>query len=368
MEKSQAKIDEFAFILLAGLLFIIILTVAWSSLPKPTLEVSPEFISLVAVRGSTAKATLFLNGSASNVTLKAKGDIANWVKFSKNQFPLAQATEITLTFYIPYSVEFGTYSGNIEIEFDGERKAIPVTLDVVEREAEAYRSFKLGDFSVSYFSGREILASKSDFEVVKGYFADYPSTLVASVDEEMLSILKSGFISLAIEEANSAGNLAIKFNDEIVFNEKTGAGEIKIPIEKEKIKSSNVIKLEAGLPGWKFWMNTVYKIKSLEFGINYEGINFKQSTFSLKQEEIDNFKWGKVIFQLKNRTGEGNLIIKINGEEVYRGVPEVSVGGLFGVYFSEIPLNKTNEILFSTEKASTYELGRVTLTIAYSSY
>lgn len=366
MEKSQAKIDEFAFILLAGLLFIIILTVAWSSLPKPFVEVSPEFLSLVAVRGSTAKATLFLNGSANNVTLRAKGDIANWVKFSKNNFPLAREIEVTISFIVPISTKIGTYSGSIEIEFDGEKKAIPVTLDVVEREAESYSTFRFGDFSISYFSGKEIIASKTDFEISRGYFSNYPSTLVAIVDK--FENIKSGIVSLIIGETNSEGNLIVSFNGKTVFNEKTREGKIELPIERDEIKSSNIIKLEAGLPGWKFWMNTVYRIKELSFEINYEGINFKESTFSLKQEEISNYKWGKITFQIKNKTGNGNLIIRLNDEEIYNGIPEAPIGGYFGVYLSNAELNRTNKVIFSTQKDSSYELSNVILTIAYSSY
>ncbi len=366
MKKSQAKIDEFAFILLAGLLFIIILTVAWSSLPKPFLEISPEFLSLVVVRGGKAEATLFLNGSANNVTLRAKGDITNWVKFSKNNFPLTRELELKVSFIIPLSVRIGTYSGSIEIEFDGEKKAIPVTLDVVEREAFSYTTFRFGDFSVSYFSRKEKIASKTDFEVSRSYFSNYPSTLVAIVDK--FENIKLGRISLVIGETNSEGNLAISFNGKNIFNEKAREGKMEFLVEKEEIKSSNTIKLEAGLPGWKFWMSTVYRIKELSFEVEYEGINFKESTFSLKQYEIENYKWGKITFQLKNRTGTGNLIIKLNDEEIYNGIPNIPFGGYFDIFLDNAKLNRTNKLIFSTQKDSTYELANTILVLAYSAY
>ncbi len=366
MKKSQAKMDEFAFILLAGLLFIIILTVAWSSLPKPFIEISPEFLSLVAVRGSKTDAVLLFNGSANNVTLRAKGDIANWVKFSKNNFPLAGELELTVSFIIPTSVKIGTYSGSIEIEFDSEKKTIPVTLEVVEKEALSYTTFRFGDFSVSYFSKKEKVASKTDFEISKGYFSNYPSTLVAVVED--FENIKSGRISLVIGETNSEGNLVISFNGKTIFNEKVKEGKIELPIEKDEIKSSNIIKLEAGLPGWKFWMSTVYRIKELNFEIEYEGINFKESTFSLKQYEMENYKWGRITFQLKNRTGTGNLIIKLNDEEIYNSVPNVPLGWYFDVDLGNAKLNRTNKLVFSTQKDSTYELANTVLVLAYSTY
>jgi len=366
MGKSQAKIDEFAFILLAGLLFIIILTVAWTSLPKPFVEVEPEFISLIVARGSSSRAVIYLNGSANNVTLKARGDIANWVRFSKNNFTLAGEIEVSVIFSIPSTVEIRTYSGSIEIEFDGEKKSIPVSLDIVEREAETYKTFELGDFSISYYSGKEIIASKSDFEVVRGYFTDFPSTLVFSL--EKLYNLKNGLISLIVEQTNSAGNLIVKFNDKVVFNEKVGEGEIKIPIEKSEIKNYNTLKIEAGLPGWKFWMNTVYKIKQLSFEAEYEGMKFKEYTFSLKRDDVGRYKWGRLTFQIKNKTGEGNLVVKLNDREIYNAVPPAPIGGYFGFYLGDVELNTTNKVYFYTEKYSSYELQKVVLTLVFSAY
>jgi hypothetical protein len=233
---------------------------------------------------------------------------------------------------------------------------------IIVTAEEVSRFVSLGDFSISYILGSATLAEKNNVEAIKGYTVYYPVNLVAVVPEDRLSITTSGSIEIIVEDTNSAGNLIVEFNGEEVFNKKIYPQQISLPVEKEKIKSSNTITIKAGSPGWKFWMNTVYKIKSIKFKINFHGTFFKNFQFVLEPEEVSKFKFGRVSFRVKNFTLPLNdMIIRINERIFFRGLPTTYFSKDFG---SEIYLAPgINNITFSVEKDAFYELADTTLII-----
>ncbi|MDI6798722.1 MAG: hypothetical protein QMD12_01855 [Candidatus Aenigmarchaeota archaeon] len=369
MKKGQVpRIDEFAFVLLAGLIMIIIMMVAWSTLPAAKLEVYPESISSAIQIGSSKSFTLTLNGTATNVSLSASGEIKNWIYFDKNNFDVSGIETVKVFISVPSTVIEKVYSGSIVITFSGGRKTIPVNINATKAlVVEASRSIFFNDFSISYAVGSETLASKENVEVVRGYFANYPINLVhESLAEEKFNMVTGGYISLVIDDTNSAGNLIIEFNGEVIYNQKAGPGSIDIRLEKEKIKRSNTITISADLPGWKFWMNTVYKVRSAKFGIGYQGVFYKDFVFELGVNEVTNFRSGVLTFRIKNYTIPlGDITIKINDKTFFRDIPPLA---FFSKTFNrtEVPLNiGTNLISFSTEPNAFYDLRDVTLTITY---
>lgn len=360
------RIDEFAFILLAGLVMIIVMMVAWSTMPAAQLDVSPLSVSLSIQIGSSRSFPLNLNGTATNVSLYATGAIKGWVSFDKNNFDVSGSEVVNVFISVPSTAVEKVYTGSIEITYSEGKKSIPVSINtskipVVEVSYPIY----FGDFSVSYEVGTKTLASKEDFEVSRGYFSDYPVNLVhESLTEDMLSKVTGGFIRVVVDETNNAGNLIVSFNGQEVYNQNTAPGEVSIELEESQIKKSNTVTISAGLPGWKFWMSTVYKISTAKFGISYFGVTEREDSFELDSSMIRNFKYGVLTFRVKESTPGKDLIIKINEDVLFKG--EWTAKSFTRSFTSEIRLREgTNKISFSTEPNSFYELADVTLTIIY---
>ncbi len=362
--------DEFAFVLLAGLILIIILMVAWTSMPAAQLEVTPKTVSLAIEPGSSSSFTITLNGTAQNVTLYPIGEIRNWIFFDKNNFDVSGVEKVNVIITVPSSAVQKIYTGKIRINSTAGEKNVYISINTTKTPVvEASHSIYFGDFSISYSVGSETLASKENFEVSKGYFSDSPVNLVhETLSDEKLNMITEGLISLVIDDTNSAGNLVIEFNGEVIFNKKVGPGSIEIPIEKSKIKKSNTITIRAELPGWKFWMNTVYKIRSVKFVISYQGANFKDFVFVLTENEVKNFKSGILSFRIKNYTLPlGDMTIEINNKLFYKGTPPLYIFSKEFTSLTEVPLNVgSNSITFSTEANSFYDIRDATLTIIYT--
>ena len=346
---------------------IIVMMVAWTTTPAAFLEVTPSSISFALQRGSSRTILLSLNGTASNVTLSATGEIKSWVSFSKNDFDISGIEVVNVMFFVPSTAMERVYTGNIQINYVGGKKTIPVIINVTTIPThEVQHPIRFGDFSVSYELGSEVLASKENFEVSRGYFSDYPATLThASLTDEKFSMVTGGYISVVIDETNNAGNFIIELNGKEIYNKNTYPGEVLINLNKSQIQKSNRVTLKAGLPGWKFWMSTVYKISSAKFGIDYLGVSKRDFVFDVSQNELDNFKYAYLSLRTKETTPTKDLIIEINGEELFKG--GIEQAKLFSQALSKEMLKAgTNSISFHTEPNGFYELADVTLTIVYT--
>lgn len=370
LEKGQVvpgRMDEFAFVLLAGIILIGVLMISFTTTPEelPPI-VTPTDVFVVAQRGGVGKFNFVLEGNSTRVKFEVLGDIKEWANFNKNDFVLSGTEEITVTLVVPKSVVEGLYNGRIVVVTPSNKnKTVEVAVDVTQKAVEVSKTFDLGDFYVSYSEGTDNLASKEDAEVSKSYFSEHTINLVhGSIDDDRFSIITSGFITLLIEDTNQAGNLIVEFNGKEVFNGKAVMGELNIPIEKSEIKKSNVVSIRAASPGWKFWMSTVYRMKNANFGINYQGGALVDKQFKLTSEETSKFRWGKLSFRVREYEQPNDLIIKINDWKIYRGVPSTWSTIIFG---QEVALEEGfNNVSFSLDRDAKYYLVDVYLTMVRS--
>lgn len=368
--KGQARIDEFAFVLLAGLVLIIVMMVAWTTTITEALDISPASISLKLKPGDSQTVELSLNGTATNVTISAAGDIRTWLSFDKQNFDVSGSEVVTVFVTVPSIATEKIYRGNIQISFTGGNKTIPVTINVTKVPTQdLWSNFYFGDFSVSYSVGSEVLASKYNFEVSKGYFSEYSTSLThESLSEEKFQMVTGGFISILVDDTNNAGNLIVEFNGEEVYNQNTKPGEVLIELNASQIKKSNTVTIKAGLPGWKFWMSTVYKISSAKFGIYYYGVSEKSFNFELGNKEVDNFKYALFVARVKDSNPTKDLIVKVNNKEIFKANRKATDRISKVLNPGEISLNRgMNLISFSTEPPDGfYNLADATLTVVYS--
>jgi len=280
LTKGQGKVDEFAFVLLAGLVLIIIMMVAF---------------------------TVPQGGNETNITN------ATEINFSANDIP---------------------------------------------------RFINLGDFTVSYSLGSDVVGQKRNVEVRAGWGGSSRVNVVGVVPSEKLPITNSGFIEIIVDDSSQNGNLIVEFNGQIVFNQKVGPGRVSIQLTKDQIKDSNVVTIRSGSPGWKFWETTIYKLTSVKFGINFQGTSFKTFQFTMTTDDVSKFRFGRLSFRITSSTTPSDMLITINDQRFFRGIPPSAFIKDFGSEVNLVP--NVNNITFSVSKASSYDLADVTLMIVRS--
>lgn len=285
---SRKGIDEFAFVLIAGLVFIVIMLVTWGVTP-------PE----------------------ENVT-----------------------EEENLTFPVKLSL-VGVY------------------------EQDKPHQFWIGEFRVSYGVGKEILFTRNDIVVKRGLFHDKSARFLVSIEESKLKdFVTSAFLVLEIERTNMVGDLLVIVNGQKVRVIKPVMGEVLIQIRKDILTTSNLVEIKAASPAWKFWATNVYEIGEIKFGVNVYGVEQKIYGFDVSEEEIKNFKLARLEFELHDYRPAGDLLITVNGNVIYKGVPTRFFIKDFGL--EEIGLVEgKNTISFSVERDAYYEIDDAVFTIIH---
>ena len=365
MKGQGSRIDEFAFVLLAGIILIIVLAVAWGTMQNNPVGVSPTSKILTIASGDSKTFTLDLNGSTINTSLQTSGIIASWISFDQKQFDLQGSREITVTVAVPSSTSPGLYDGTINVVSGSNINKVDLKVNVSYTTVnDIVRNIRLGDFPVSYLVGSQPVNERDNFEISKGYFSDNPGTLVAVMSKDTYAITTGGAIIIDIEDTNGVGNLIVDLNGREIYNQHASPGEITIQLDKSQIMQSNSIVLRAGLPGFNFWMNTVFKIKSISLNVDVQGIIRKDIDFQLTNDEVANFEFGKISANIKryNPSALNPLTIKINDAIIMDDIPTLfTFSRTFGI---EVPLKVgTNTISFYVDKEAFYDLSDVTLSL-----
>lgn len=359
----KAQIDEFALVLLAGLILIGILTVVWTTQVAQQLTVIPDSKYLTLGRGSSSYFFLFLNGSASNVSLRASGEIANWISFDIQNFDVFGKEKVTVYVNVPSYASYGLHRGDIYVEALGYQKKVSVVINVSTRTEEEAKVIELGDFKVGYIIGEETIKKKENLVVEKGLFKEISPSFAAVIPEDKFPMIKEGYMKVIIEQSNGLGDLITELNGQKIFEGRVGVGELILPIPKELIRKSNSVFFKTTSP-LAFWSASIYEIASAEFVVEYNGTIFKDFEFELSEIEVKNFKQGTISFFVKYSgeiTGGEDLIIKINDQKVYEGIPFQYLRKSFG---TEVNLKPgINKISFLAKEGASYLLENTKLTI-----
>jgi hypothetical protein len=373
--KPKGAVDEFAFILLAGLLFIFILVFIWSGSSGPVPYIEPQSLQLTLGRGAAYSYYLTINGTSkgtlSNVTLTSTGEVGSWITFDKNNFDITDSEKVRITINVPRYATFKNYQGSIIVKSKGGEDTLSLNINVVDISNVPLNSrpIYLGDISVRYSIGSETIASKENVEISKGEFGSSSETIYISVPPEKLPIITNGYVELEIEKTNRGGNLIVTFNGQKVFDEVTGQGNVTIPIEKSLINTTNKIEIRTTSPWWKFWSKTFYNIKSFNFVVRYVDILEREKTFDLDKTEILNFNHFQLLGTVKQYSSLQELKIKINNQLVYSDIPPIVTinqtleKDLFGnnLYLK----TANNTISFSFDREAFYQLEDTFLYIYY---
>ena len=371
MGKGQGKIDEFAFILLAGVILIIILMFAWGTPPVEAAPiVEPTSFSVSIPNGTSRTFDLKIIGAITNVTLSSSGEIAGWVSFNKNNFDIISNDIVKVTISAPSSPSFKTYTGKINVVSTGGQASVDITISVLNlTTALASRGITLNDFSILYTEASKTLSTKENFEVSRGYFSGKEANFVAEISEKDLSVLTGAKISIHVDETNDYGNLIVSFNNKEVFNDKVNPGLKEIPLPTELVKESNTVRIKAGLPGLRFWANTVYRIQTAKLIVELKGIYTKEIPFSLSKDEVANFQYFHLTFRSNYTEIPPQLIITINDQIAYMGPSTYTWWDLNftkDVFGGKFYIHENNTISFSFENIGYLEIKNGLLEVYYN--
>lgn len=369
---AKGAMDEFAFVLLAGVILIGILTIAWTTPLEVSPKASPSSVNVQVTPGSVETFTLNISGKKlTDVELSASGEIASWIKFTTNNFDVSKFSLVNVKVSVPKNAAIKTYKGSIKVSSQGGIDNVPVTVSVEKEIVKALesRSIQIGDFFVGFTSGSKDLDSRQNVQVSRGYFSERSVNLVGSLTDKELSILKGASINIVVEDANKLGNLMVNFNDAEVYNDKAGTGEIIIPLGKNQLNKTNVVNIKADTPGFVFWASTLYQLRSAKVVVNLEGSFAKELAFKLRPAEVSNLDSLRLAYKVEDfSSGLPEMTIKLNGQTIYKANPSTdSFDEKFDkdILGNPLILNEDNELVFSFDEEASYTVSNAVLTVFY---
>ncbi|MBN2330817.1 MAG: hypothetical protein JXC85_03305 [Candidatus Aenigmarchaeota archaeon] len=179
------------------------------------------------------------------------------------------------------------------------------------------RSQDYGSFGVG-LPQLETLKAVPRMEITAGLFGSASEQFTVYVPEHIVEWLKGGEITFTVEGSNQYGNLMIAWNGDVVYDKKIARGAEAVTLYPGSIKQENTLQVSAQGPGMLFWAATVYNIKDFEVNAEYGPAKFV--SFSVSQDELESLdRFDLSWFTASKR---GNLVVKVNGEEIFSGVPE----------------------------------------------
>ncbi len=266
-QKGQQKMwDEFAWIILAAVGFVLVITIIFSiTTSAPVIE--PKSLSLTLARGDSHTFSITVKSEdgkkMSNVTLSSFGEINDWITFDKNRFDVDNSTSVKVKIQVPTTAVLRTYTGGIRAETKGGSSSLSLTVIVSNVSAIPLdsRPIFIGDIEVKFARGSETLASKENLEVTKGAFSESKEAFSISFPPEKLAITTSAYLELFVVDTNKRGNLIVEFNGQELYNQKTSVGRVVIPLDKSLLNTTNIVNIRTtGPSAIQFWSKAFYNI------------------------------------------------------------------------------------------------------------
>jgi hypothetical protein len=216
-------------------------------------------------------------------------------------------------------------------------------------------TIEFGSFNVFYTSSEDVTGHVSG-EVSSGVFGSQDKRVGFQVTnpEEVSNAL----INLKIIDSNYYGKFIVFVNGKEVYADYPTVGEMLISFDPKVLNKNNVLEIKAESSGWKIWAPTVYDFDS-NVVIDYLGRKSQSFNFTVSELGIKYLDKARVV-AFGDRKGTGDLIVRINGVEVFRGVTTV---------YKDFPISRlragNNTIDFSTEAETTYDISSAQIILLF---
>ena len=265
---------------------------------------------------------------------------------------------IVLVIALALIVVFGFFFTNAPLPTPGEN----LTLAEFEVGRIGYsssiptNSIPLGRFTAG-LQQEETIRDIPSFEVSANLISAERKKQNIPVDAHILKSLESLNINFNIVESNLYSNLVLEWNGEKVFDS-ASKGVQNVKIQKEKIKEENVLEIYTSA-SQNFWASTVYKIS--DFKVKQEYGEARPFKFSISSSEFESLNKAELNFFVPDRTSLGELIIKLNEQEIYHQYP---AGILVNVNIDDpYKFVPGNNVLSFSAKSGVFELYDTNLTL-----
>ncbi len=190
-----------------------------------------------------------------------------------------------------------------------------------------------------------------------------PQSFTINTETEVLKTVEATNIEFDIADTNKYEKLVVKWNGEEILNKDMDKGRQKLKVAKEKIKDVNTLEFTT-VGSWRFWANTIYKIKDLR--VDQEYGQAKVSQFALSQRELETLDKIDVSFSGRVVT-PGKLLVKANGFVI---LEKTYTGGQEKVSFNHqtLPLSAgNNAISFVSQNGGLFNIDNVKIDVYSSS-
>ncbi len=168
-----------------------------------------------------------------------------------------------------------------------------------------------------------------------------------------------GHIVLHVNDTNRFGKLIVSLNGNELFNDYAYPGDHSLAFGPELLKAENSLEVKAESSGWKFWAPTVY-VLSAEASVNWAGALTKNFSFSMSNREVALSTKGRLVISVNRKEGTGQLVAKLNGQQIYADVKT----DILGDFSSDNFLIGTNRLDLSVMPGTRYAISHVEI-IAY---
>lgn len=228
----------------------------------------------------------------------------------------------------------------------------------VGREQESrYSYFQLSDdvFSVSFGDALRELGTLPESRVSRGLFSSDVKEIEFNLTQSELDILKELDLDFNIKDTNRFGSLNVYFNDETVFSEFGRAGnDYNIDLNVSNVDESNILKFEASSPGINFWSPTIYLLDDVSVTGSFLERERETFNFELDDEQSTDFREGRIVLYPRDYSGEEPLVVQVNGQDVYRGIPDFRRSS-FSIDFDDVEMREgINRVEIFTHQNTEY--------------
>ena len=182
------------------------------------------------------------------------------------------------------------------------------------------REYDLQSFEVKAFSGSQVLNTNRFASVRRSVF----ESVEDSVNFQAQNVRGNVLINF---NANGQGRLIAHLNGEKIFDAVVEGNSPPIFVDNYMLKDMNTLTFSVDSPGIAFWRSNYYEIDNLQIVGDVQDFTRSENrqTFVLNEDDLSRKQSSSLRF-VPNCIGEvGNLDIRINYAEVYRGVPDCNV-------------------------------------------
>jgi len=386
MRKGQAKIDEFAFVLLAGLIMIIAMLLIWGVPSEEGKENISENITGVFVIGARIQdvprhiriGDFSVSYEVGSETLAEKRnmEVRKGIWEDKHETLSSEILKdmgLVTDGFITIQVLDTNSEGNLIVKINNQvvhdQKAGPGKVDIMI-EKSLLKDYNVIDISTSSPGWKFWVTSfyKID-KVVFGinYFGNVEKHETFTVYESELQNFKSGVITFFVEDVSGTGDLNIEINGYTVFKGRpirrfSKAFEL-FDVGLVKGKNTIVFSTEEG---------TSYNIDDAELTIVHEEVGQKSRTVSFYVSSSDynqlKSERGEIEFYILDTNYLGSLLVTITDARGYknpaRTIAEYSVGELKTVYFDSDDVRVgTNKVTFEASGEGSFVLSYVKINV-----